>query len=260
MLRFSFTVRDLEYFLLLLTRITCFVHTAPIFSTGNVPRRFKVIFSLCIASLLYEFMLSHAELEYSTLIGYAALVLKEASCGLIIGFVGNMCMSMLQFAGSLTDMDIGLSMVSLFDPVTRQQTGFSGSLYQYAFLLMLLVSGQHHYILRAFIEGYSLIPLGHSGFNANLMLTAMMGFITNAFLVALRIYLPIYATMILLNSTLGVLAKVAPQMNMFAVGIQLKIFVGFTALILTARLLPMVSDFVFQQMRSMMTDIVRAMA
>ncbi len=156
-------------------------------------------------------------------------------------------------------MDIGLSMVNMFDPVTRQQTGFTGTLYQYGVLLMLIGTNMHHWLLRAFVDAFSLIPVGRVNIQTESIVTVIGGFITNAFIIAFRIYLPIFAVMMLLNSILGILAKVAPQLNMFAVGVQLKMIVGFSALILTAGLLPVMSDLIFSQMKTMVRSVVEVM-
>ena len=63
----------------------------------------------------------------------------------------------------------------------------------------------------------------------------------------------------LLNAVLGVLAKVAPQMNMFAVGIQLKVLVGLSVLFFTASILPGIADFIFEEMKRMIISFVEGM-
>lgn len=260
MFTYNFSVRDLEYFLLVLTRITCFVHTAPFFSMNNVPRLAKVGFSLFVAFLSYIVIVPHPVLEYSTVIGYAYLVIREALCGVAIGFCANVSMYVLQFAGSNIDRDIGLAMVSLFDPMTRQQTGFTGSLYQYAFMLILMITNLHHYVLKAFLESFTMIPVGHVPLPTEGMVNVMAKYVLDAFILAFKIYLPIYAAMLLLNSVLGILAKVAPQMNMFSVGVQIKIIVGFVALIATVSLIPLMADMIGGEMKRMITNIIEVMS
>ncbi len=246
--------------MLLMTRIASFMYTAPFFSTNNVPHRVKIGFSLFLSFLVYVTVVPHQVLEYSTVIGYAILVIKEAMCGVIIGFCANLALYVLQFAGSNIDRDIGLAMVSIFDPMTRQQTGFTGSLYQYAFMLILMLTNLHHYVLRAFFESFTLIPTGHASLPEEGLVYVIIQYVMDSFIIAFRIYLPIYATMLLLNSVLGILAKVAPQMNMFSVGVQLKIFVGFAALIAATSLIPVMGDFIAGEMKRMITNIIEVMS
>jgi flagellar biosynthetic protein FliR len=177
-----------------------------------------------------------------------------------IGFCANLALYVLQFAGSNIDRDIGLAMVSIFDPMTRQQTGFTGSLYQYAFMLIMMITNLHHYILKAFFEGITLIPIGSVQLPSENLIKVMTGYIMDAFIIAFRIYLPIYATMLLLNSVLGILAKVVPQMNMFSVGVQLKIIVGFTALIMTTSLIPVMSGMISAEMKKMITNVIEVIS
>ena len=260
MFTYNFSVRDLEYFLLVLTRISCFVYTAPFFSTANVPKRVKLGLSFFVAMVLYRFVIPHSTLNYTTIMGYAALVISEAACGLAIGFVAEICMSVLSLAGSRIDMDIGLSMVQMFDPTSRQQIGFSGTLYRYAILLLLIGTNMHHWLLRAFVDAFSLIPIGHVSVRMENMVSVIVGFMTDAFIIAFRIYLPIFAVMMLLNSILGILAKVAPQLNMFAVGIQIKVLTGLGILFFSSVMLPDAANFIYEQMKRMVVTFVEAMS
>ena len=259
MLDYSFSVQDLEYYLLLLTRISCFIFSAPFFSINSVPRRVKTALSLFLAFLVYTVVVPHQVLEYNTVLGYGILVIKEAFCGISIGFAANLAMYVLQFAGSNIDRDIGLSMVNIFDPMTRTQTGFTGTLYQYAFTLVLILTDLHHYILKAFFEAFTLIPVGHVLLAEEGFVNAMVGYVMDAFILAFKIYLPVYAAMLILNSVLGILAKVAPQMNMFSVGVQIKIIVGFITLIATAALIPVMCDLISFEMRKMVTNVIEVM-
>ena len=77
-------------------------------------------------------------------------------------------------------------------------------------------------------------------------------FITDLFIIAFRITLPVFACIMILNCILGVMAKVAPQMNMFSVGIQIKVLVGFAVMFLTIFLLPDIANFIFTEMKNML--------
>ena len=254
MINYSFSIQDLEFFLLVVTRVSCFVFAAPFFSTPNVPRRVKVGFSLLLAFLLYRFVVPHYVLSYNTLPGYAILVIKEAIAGVLLGFSTNLCMYIVQFVGTLTDMDIGLSMVNFFDPVTRVSTGFTGTLYQYSILLILCITDMYQWILRAFVDSYDLIPTGRIVFDMDKLFVSMTSFMTDYIVIGFRIFLPVFGVMLLLNAILGIMAKIAPQMNMFSVGMQLKILVGLGVLFLTIGMLPSISEFIFSEMKVMFVN------
>ncbi|MDO4303083.1 MAG: flagellar biosynthetic protein FliR [Bacillota bacterium] len=258
MLDYTFTYTDLEYFLLILVRVTCFVYVAPFFSMSNTPRRIRVGLSIFVAILLYQ-VVPHEALEYRTLLGYFIIVMKEAVTGLLIGFGANLCSTVVSFAGHIADMEMGLSMASMFDPATKETSTISGIYYNYMVLLMLLISGMHRYLLKALAETYTLIPVNGAIFRADELMASMAEFMSNYITIGFRICLPIFAVMIVLNAVLGILAKVSPQLNMFAVGIQMKVLVGICILFLSTAMLPDAAGFIYDQMKHMVVSFVETM-
>lgn len=256
MVNLSFSYQELEYFLLILTRVTSFIFIVPFFSMQNTPNRVKIGLGFFISFLLYGVLTPHAPVEYNSILGYAVIVLKEAATGLLIGFAANICTTIVNFAGRLIDMDIGLSMASQMDPTTKQDTTLTGLLYQYALMLMMIVTGMYRYFIQALADTFLLIPVNGMVFHTNKLLTAMLDFFTDYIVIGFRICLPIFAVITLLNAILAILAKIAPQMNMFSVGIQLKVFTGLITLFLVVGLLPGISDFVFTEIKRMVAVFV----
>lgn len=258
MFSYTFSLTDFESLLLVIVRISCFVFIAPFFGTVNVPGRVKIGFSVFVALLIFNFV-DKTGIEYTGLLGYAVIVLREGITGLLIGLAANVCNSIILFAGNIIDMDIGLSMATEFDPMMKSQVTITGNLYSYFILLLLIATNMHHYILRALVDSYTVIPVNGQVFDWGSLLTTMVQFMTNMFVIAFRIILPIFACIMILNCILGIMAKVAPQMNMFAVGMQMKILVGLFVLFLTIGLLPGISDFIFKEMKRMIVSVIEGM-
>ena len=169
MLQYTFDISTFEYFLLILVRISCFVFVAPFFGAKEVPGRVKIGLSAFVAILVfYAVPVEHT--AYTSEVGYAILVLKEGITGLLIGFAAYICNSIILFAGTIIDMDIGLSMAMVFDPTTGSQVSITGNLYSYFILLLLIVSNMHQYILRALIDSFQLFPLGGAQFQMDSLL------------------------------------------------------------------------------------------
>ena len=150
-------------------------------------------------------------------------------------------------------------MATLMDPATRESTSITGALYQYSFMLMLIASGMYRYLFGALADSFTLIPINGVTFHADSLLNSMIEFMNDYILIGFRIVLPIFCVTLLLNAILCVLAKVSPQMNMFAVGIQLKVLAGLSALFLTAGMLPGAADFVYQEMKKMVVSFIGGM-
>lgn len=258
MVDYTFTYADLEYFLLILMRVTSFIYIAPFFSMSNTPRNVKIGLSFFITILLYQAVPRQA-IVYDTLLGYCVIVMKEVVTGLLIGFAANLCTSVVSFAGHIADMEMGLSMASLMDPTTRNNSTITGIYYNYMVLLMLMASGMHRYLIKALAETYTLIPVNGVVIRSNALLSALLKFMADYIIIGFRICLPIFAVMIILNAVLGVLAKVSPQLNMFAVGIQMKVLVGISVLFLSTAMLPGAADFIYTQMKHMVVTFTEAM-
>ncbi|MBO7096564.1 MAG: flagellar biosynthetic protein FliR, partial [Lachnospiraceae bacterium] len=91
MLNLAFSIYDLEYFLLILVRVSCFVYICPFFSMKNTPRRIRVALSVFIAGLIYTSLTPIEPVIYDSVVTYAVIVLKEGIAGLLIGLSANIC-------------------------------------------------------------------------------------------------------------------------------------------------------------------------
>ncbi len=258
MIDLSFSLRDLEYYLLILMRVATFMYVAPFFSTNNTPQRVKIGFSVFVAFLLYR-LVPVQSVDYDSVIGYALIVLREAFAGLIIGYGAQICTTILNLAGHIADMETGLSMVTVYDPTTRESVTITGAYYQYGVTLLLMITGLYQYMLAALAETYKLIPINGAVFSSENVVRSLGEFLIDYTAIGFRICLPIFGVVLILNAILGILAKVSPQMNMFAVGMQLKVLTGLGVMFLTVGLLPSVSSMIFTEAKKMITILTESM-
>ncbi len=259
MTNLSFSFFDLEYFLLILVRVSCFVFVAPFFSMNNTPRQVRIALSVFTSLLLYTTLTPDEGVVYDSVVSYAVIVGKEAVTGLLIGFAANICTAIVNFAGSIADMETGLSMVTLMDPANRTQSSVTGVYFQYVVMMMLIASGMYRYLLGALADSFLLIPVNGGALRGGNLLSSIVMFLGDYITIGFRICLPVFCVILLLNVVLGVLAKVAPQLNMFAVGIQLKILIGMSVLFLTTGMLSGASSFIFNEIRKLTVSFVEGM-
>ncbi len=252
----SFTVEHLEYYLLVLVRISSFVMAAPFFSYRSIPVRVKAAISVWM-SIVVIFSVPPVSLAYEGILGYSVLVLKEMLVGIVLGLMCSLCFYIVGFAGQIMDMEMGLSMASMFDPSTNMQMTVTGNMYNYFMMLMLVATNMHYYIIRAIVDSFTYFNCGEAVVRTDLLKDLVVNFMGNYFVIAVRIVLPVFCAMLLINVILGVMTKAAPQMNMFVVGIQIKVMVGIILLLLLVQTLPMVSDFIFQEMKEVITEVMR---
>jgi flagellar biosynthetic protein FliR len=250
----TISLDHLEYFLLILVRISGFMVAAPIFSLRNVPMRVKTLLAIAIAFVVFH-VVPYREVAYSTTIEYATVVVTEMLAGVIMGFMANVAYYILSFACQIIDQEIGFSMVNQYDPITSTQVTITGNLYTYAVMLMLMITNMHHYLIRAITDSFQVLPVGGVAIDFSLY-EVMKRFVIDYFVIGFRIVLPIFASLLVVNTILAILARVAPQMNMFVIGLQLKVFVGLVVLVLMVMMITGVADLIFREMMSMLRDTI----
>ena len=177
----------------------------------------------------------------------------------MIGYMTSICIYILNFAGQVIDMEIGFSMVNVMNPAANMSTTVTGTLYTYFVMLILLATDMYRYILSAMLDAFQYIPVGQAVFRVSIY-SVMVTFIKDYFIIGFRIVLPLFAATLMVNVVLGVLAKVAPQMNMFVIGMQLKVFVGLVILCLAGKYIPDVADLIYGEMKTMVNEIVRVLS
>ena len=258
MIDVNFSLIDFEYILLITVRIASFLFVAPFFSQKGVPAQAKVGLSFLVAVILFH-AVPQPEQVYTGVIGYGIAVLKEGITGLLIGFAAYICNSIVILAGNIIDMDIGLSMAQEYNPDMSMQITATGNLYYYLIFGLLIATGMDRYLLRVACDSFYVVPIGGAVFEWDSLVLSMTTYMTDLFVIAFRIFLPVFAVIMIMNCILGVMAKVAPQMNMFSIGIQLKILVGYIVLFLMIFLYVNVADMVFDEIKKMVVLFIEGM-
>jgi flagellar biosynthetic protein FliR len=258
MLSTSFSIYHLEYYLLIFVRIAGVISIAPIYGTKGVPRRVRVGLALCVA-LLVASVTEYEPLNYTSLIGFTVLIVKEAVMGLSIGLASNLCMTIINLAGMFIDREIGFTMVTEFDQTANANVTISAEFYNYAVLLVMLCSNMHYFIISAICDSFQVVPVGGALFDGESLYALAITFMQQYFIIGFRIALPIFISITLCNVVLGVLAKTAPQMNMFSIGIELKLMLGLMVMIITVYFLPNITEYIYDLTEDMVLNMIKTM-
>jgi flagellar biosynthesis protein FliR len=216
-------------FLLVFVRLTTFFVVAPIFSSKNIPQTVKIGLSFFLAILTFSYV-GVKSIPFDQT--FFLLILKEAFIGLTLGFIGMILLYAIQTAGSFIDMQMGFSIASVIDPQTGSNSSLMGQ-FQYALaILFLLASNAHHLLIRGVIESYKTIPVDKLGVNlaSDTVLQVITQTFYHMFLSAFMIAAPLVASLFLVDVALGIVSRAVPQLNIFVVGLPIKIFAGFLIL------------------------------
>lgn len=219
----------IETFLLVFGRLTGLFLSAPIFGSRQIPGRVKVLIIVVLAATLAFFVPVHYALEIMNPIHFLAAIIIEILIGYTIGFIIYILLGAIQLSGQLMDMQMGFGIVNVVDPQTGTQIPLLGNLTQTIALLVYLAVDGHHYLLQALAQSYKLIPV--LGFSIDSSFIRLLIEITvYMFIIAVKIAAPIIIAVLTTDIAMGFIARTVPQMNVFIVGLPLKILVGLLAL------------------------------
>jgi flagellar biosynthetic protein FliR len=213
-----------------LVRVLALFAAAPLLSHRAVPLRLKIGLALLITIVLVPNTPAPPLADVLTAAGLALLA-ENVAIGLAIGFTIRLVFAALELTGEIIGLQMGLSYAGFFNPTSGQAQNSVGSFMSLLALLMFIAIDGHLMLIHALAESFVAFPLGgDTMLPLTLERVARMG--GDMFAIALAIALPFMAVMLLTNIVLGVLARIAPQLNVFAVGFPLTILVGLTTLFL----------------------------
>ncbi|RYM07169.1 flagellar type III secretion system protein FliR [Sporolactobacillus sp. THM7-7] len=219
-------------FLLVLVRIAGFLVTMPIFSYRTIPGRVKIGLAVALSLLVDLTLFENQTVPLDTT--YILLVMKESLVGLSMGFIAGVLAYAVQLAGSFIDLQMGFAIANTISPENGITTPLTGQLLYIMQLLFFLGVNAHHMLLSGLLDSFRLIPLdaltvpfsGGSAAEYAARVTAQM------FLIALQLSMPIVGCLFLVDLAIGLVARTVPQVNVFVVGLPLKIIVGFLIMLI----------------------------
>lgn len=250
-------VHGIEVFLLIFIRMAGLFVIAPIFSRTNIPRSLKIGFSFMLALILVN-TLSNQDIVISNIYEFAVLVFREFIVGVTLGYVAYTVFTAIYIAGELIDMQIGFGVVNVIDPISNIQVSITSTFYFILCMLIFLLCKGHHILIRALFSSYEYIPLGQAVFGAGLQNRVIEVF-GGIFLIAFKITAPILAAILVTDVAMGVISKTIPQLNVFVVGMPLKILLGLTVLVLTMPLFISIVESLIRGIDSEMLNFLKNM-
>lgn len=241
------TVNTVIAFLLVLFRIGGMLVSAPLFNIPSIPSQLKVGFAVAFALILFPLHSANVVIP-KDLIQMTVMVFQETLIGLLLGFVANLVFIALQMAGEFFSMQMGLSIANLLDPVTHTQSAVVGQFFFYFAALLFLNLNIHHALIVGIDRSFNALPLGHfigeGALTVNVMTERLIRLTSEAFLMAMMVGVPLMGLLITLDIALSFVAKVMPQMNIFVVGMPIKVGVGLFAMLVS---LPYLSSLLGEQ-------------
>ncbi|MBV8637064.1 MAG: flagellar type III secretion system protein FliR [Candidatus Eremiobacteraeota bacterium] len=253
---FGLSAAQFETFILVFLRVTTMLYVFPIFSAPQIPTQVRFGFGLLVSYILWRIVppvhLSNGIYDLA-LAGVSQVVL-----GMIVGFVASLVFTGIQFAGELIDLQIGFAIANVINPTTQQNVTIIGEFQLAIATLIFLATDSHYFLIQGMAGSFNLVPLPYITLDPSLAGNVTL-FFTQAFLIVFRIAAPVVAALFLTNIALAFMARVAPQMNVFVIGLPLQIGVGLVMMAISLPLLATVGPELFQTVAQQMDAVMRSL-
>lgn len=250
---------NIDYFVLILIRVGSLLMASPIFGRKALPNIIKIAFCVTITYAVFAASPAPSPVAYSGVIEYGLMCVKELLFGLVLGYVTTLFFSVVQTAGLLMDMQMGFGMVNVFDVNSNISVPVSGNFFNIILLMSFFGVNGHLHLIRILVASFGHIPVGQVALNPLMGLTAVEIFAL-AFVLAVNVALPLIASGLLGEVALGFIVRAVPQMNIFVVGIPLKIVLGLMMLMLILPVFVSFSDVLFERMFSSIDQMIAGLA
>lgn len=227
-------IRDhLDYVFLIFVRVSGLLISSPVFGRKNVPNIAKIGFCAVLTVIIISGLPEPAVYPvHDNLLAYALAVVRELAFGVAMGFVLTAMFNLTMTAGALMDYQIGYNMASIYDFQNNVQTPVTGNLFNIMMLILFLMVDGHLKLIEIIHKTITAIPVGTAMAPPEILWVAAE-VMTRSFVLSVMVAMPVLAAGTLIEIALGAVIKTVPQMNMFVVGIPVKIIAGLFVMLLT---------------------------
>ncbi len=247
----------LLYAFLIFARVGGLIVAAPFFEQNIIPVRVKILFAIVVAYGFVGLVPREPGLNVFHPLALTLYVGIEFFTGIVIGLAARFVFFAIRFAGEFIGFQMALSISQVISPADGQSSNPISNILMMTFLLVFLILDGHHQLFRALLASFEVVPLGGAALDVpgSLMLT----WTGRLFVTALRLAAPFMVTIFLVDMSLGIFARVAPQTEIFSQSLSLKLLVGVAIFYLyVGNFFPVIPSFLMQ-MTDDMLDIIESL-
>ncbi|MCU0306397.1 MAG: flagellar biosynthetic protein FliR [Thermoleophilia bacterium] len=238
-------------FALMTIRLGAMMASAPVFSARTVPVRVKGALVVLLAVVSLPMVAGSAGTPPADVVSFALLAVKEAIIGVAFGLVAQMLFAAVQMAGALIDLQAGFAISQVVDPASGTSVTVLGKFYNLVAISAFLAIGGAQWLVAGIVRSFELVPpLATPDLGA--VVQGVLAQADDIVLVAVQIGAPILVALFVADVALGIVARSVPQMNVFIVGLPLKVGI---ALVGTAILLPTTVAYIDELSGRMLSDL-----
>jgi flagellar biosynthetic protein FliR len=235
------SIAQTQIFFLVLTRMMAIIIHIPNLGGQAIPNQVRIAFGLTLSIILIPWSTLSTPQESLGLLSFAAAILKEVIIGTLIGYAAVLTFGAVSIAGETMGLGSGFSSDRIFNPAMEQSVTPMGQLFVVVSMLLFMSLNGHHIALAALQKSFSLLPINSPlpAFSVEMLLRTTAQLIV----VGIQMAFPIFAALLLADITLALLSRVAPQVQVYFLGLPLKIGLSMFAFGLTISIIfPILRD------------------
>ena len=226
-------VNQVFIFMVIMARSIGLFLTAPFFSNRIISRTAKIGLIIWITITLWFVVPVPKTFMVGAFLPLILVLMQELFIGIMLGTVAELLFAGIKAAGEIIGMQMALSVASTFDPAEGGQESIITTLYQNILMILFLIVDGHHLLLVALRKSYDVLPMFNT-WNFAMAGRSMAELAGGIFAIGISLAAPIVLVIFLLDFAFGLVSRVAPQVNVFQLGFQVKPPLGEAVLLLTA--------------------------
>ncbi|MBJ7471513.1 MAG: flagellar biosynthetic protein FliR [Solirubrobacteraceae bacterium] len=247
-------VENILVFVMVLARIAPLFILAPVFSSRQIPSQVKIVIAVALAIGLTPAADPGKAIEGGTY-DLMAMIAVEFLVGFALAFALVAVTAALEVAGTILDFVVGFSFGAQIDPISGNQNSVLARMYGLLGVIIFLTIGGDEWVIRGIARTYELVPIGEVP-DTNLLVGGAVETFGSIFASALQIAAPVLLALVLADVGFGLVSRVVPQLNVFAVGLPIKVIVG---MLLIGVSLPLVGTWVQSELEQSVGSALRTL-
>lgn len=211
-----------------IARVGGLLISVPVFSSVLIPSRVKIIFLVMLSWTCSS--LVPAELTLLNFNGtYLVYIAHEVLLGMLMGFVLQLTFQVFILGGQIISMQAGMGFAVMMDPASKASVPLVGQFYLIMLTLVFLALNGHLMIIDAVMESFRVLPIGKATVTSSLLWQGII-FSSWMFKKALLISIPALLSLLVVSLSFGVMARAAPQLNIFSLGFPITLLMGIVVI------------------------------
>ncbi len=256
---FDLSAQLFTAYLLVTSRVIGLFATMPLFGERHVPWQSKAGISMILGLLLLPASQTTSDLPSESLVMLGLLIGRELFVGVIVGYLARLLFAAFQFAVNAIDFQMGLTFMQLLSPGLNVNLSVMGQFLNTLMMLLFLELDGHHVLLRTLAQTIQAVPLG-TVLPTGTMIDGVVALFSAFVAVSFQLALPTIMILLLIDTAMGVIGRVVPQLNVFMVAMPVKVMVGLFTLSLSLPALASLLGTLLQSLSRDSAQLIRMLA